>query len=133
MIFEENVSLKPYNTFGLDYKADLLIHTDEISEVSGLFRERKKIKEPLLVLGGGSNLLFMGDFTGTIIHPRFGGIQAESASGDDIFVIAGAGVNWDDLVSWTVSKGLSGLENLSLIPGNVGEALFKTLGHMVLK
>lgn len=128
MTIEENVSLKSYNTFGLDYKADRIIHTDTISETSDLFRNQHDIKRPLLVLGGGSNLLFTEDFKGTIIHPRFSGINAESASGDDVLVSAGAGVNWDDLVGWTVSKGLSGLENLSFIPGNVGASPVQNIG-----
>jgi UDP-N-acetylmuramate dehydrogenase len=128
MTIDENVSLKTYNTFGLDYKADRIIHADSISETYELFRKQDSLKKPLLVLGGGSNLLFTEDFKGTIIHPRFNGINAESASGDDVLVSAGAGVNWDDLVDWTVSKGLSGLENLSFIPGNVGASPVQNIG-----
>lgn len=128
MIKEEQVSLKPYNTFGLDYKADTIIHIADPGEAITLFRKRKELKEPLLILGGGSNLLFTEDFKGTIIHPRFSGIIADSAGGDDVLVAAGAGVNWDELVGWTVSKGLSGLENLSLIPGNVGASPVQNIG-----
>jgi UDP-N-acetylmuramate dehydrogenase len=128
MTIDENVSLKTYNTFGLDYKADRIIHADSIPETYELFRKQDTLQKPLLVLGGGSNLLFTKDFKGTIIYPRFNGINAESASGDDVLVSAGAGVNWDELVGWTVSKGLSGLENLSFIPGNVGASPVQNIG-----
>jgi UDP-N-acetylmuramate dehydrogenase len=81
-----------------------------------------------MIMGGGSNLLFIGDYHGTIIHPEMDDISLEGKKGNDIIVSAGAGVIWDKLVESTVSKGLGGLENLSLIPGQVGAAPVQNIG-----
>lgn len=127
MKIEEDISLKKYNTFGLDYTAKRIIHTenenDTVKALAGLAPN-----EPLLVLGGGSNLLFTGDYKGTLLHPVNGGIKIEPDDQDSVIVSAGAGINWDNLVEWTVKNGLYGLENLSLIPGNVGASPVQNIG-----
>jgi UDP-N-acetylmuramate dehydrogenase len=127
MRIERNISLKKYNTFGLDYKAKKLVHLETISEASAFFRERKEY-DNTFIIGGGSNLLFTGDFEGELIHPQFAGISVESAEGNKIIVSAGAGVIWDTLVEWTVEKGFSGLENLSHIPGETGATPVQNIG-----
>jgi UDP-N-acetylmuramate dehydrogenase len=128
MTIENNISLKTLNTFGLDYKADSLIHLKTELESVELFRTRIKSKKPLLILGSGSNILFTSDFKGTILRPEFTGIKIEESTAESVLISAGAGVIWDDLVEWTVNKGLSGLENLSLIPGTVGASPVQNIG-----
>jgi UDP-N-acetylmuramate dehydrogenase len=128
MIIEENISLKQYNTFGLDYRAAVIIHLHTEDKAAGLLKKQRALRKPLFVIGGGSNLLFMSDFNGTLLHPQFGGIIVESRNADMVTVSAGAGINWDNLVEWSVENGLSGIENLSLIPGNVGAAPVQNIG-----
>ncbi len=127
MLIEENISLKPYNTFGLDYKADRIIHLHDDSEIRSV---SKKIGEfgPCFILGGGSNLLFTGDFNGTLLHPAIGGLRILKNESDSVIISAGAGIKWDNLVAWTVENGFYGLENLSLIPGNTGAAPVQNIG-----
>ena len=123
-----NVSLKSYNTFGLDYKADCVIHIGSEEEAVSLFKGEKTFNGPLFILGGGSNILFTADYHGTIVHPEIGGIKIEETNQEYALISAGAGVIWDRLVEWTVNKGLGGLENLSLIPGLVGASPVQNIG-----
>jgi UDP-N-acetylmuramate dehydrogenase len=127
MIFR-NVSLKTFNTFGLDYKADCMIHIRTEKEAITLFKGKTDWKKPLLILGSGSNILFTSDFKGTIIYPEFDGIKVEDQDRVKVIISVGAGVNWDDLVEWTVNNGFGGLENLSLIPGKVGATPVQNIG-----
>lgn len=127
MIYK-NIPLKKYNTFGIDYMADCMIHLRTEREAIALFRAKASWKEPLLILGGGSNILFTGDFKGTILYPAFKGIKIEEQMLNNVIVSAGAGVNWDDFVEWSVRKGYGGLENLSLIPGRVGATPVQNIG-----
>jgi UDP-N-acetylmuramate dehydrogenase len=129
MIYK-NISLKKYNTFSLDYKAECMIHIKTEKEATSLLSGTVSWKKPLLILGSGSNILFTSDFKGTILHPELGGIKIEEKEPGNGYVIvsAGAGVNWDDLVAWSVNKGFGGLENLSLIPGKVGATPVQNIG-----
>ena len=124
----KNVSLKAYNTFGLDYKADYVIHIQSEDEAITSFREELRARNPGFILGGGSNLLFTQDYHGTILHPEIGGIEVEEKNYEYAIISAGAGVNWDKFVEWTVSKEFGGLENLSLIPGLVGATPVQNIG-----
>jgi UDP-N-acetylmuramate dehydrogenase len=130
MIIYKNVPLKKYNTFGLDYIADCMIHVRTEKEAAALFTGIISWKKPLLILGSGSNILFTGDFKGTILYPELGGIKIEEQkqNNESVIISAGAGVIWDDLVKWTVNKGFCGLENLSLIPGKVGATPIQNIG-----
>lgn len=122
-----NVSLKPYNTFRLDYTAREIIHAtnpDEVAEAIDMVPQGSK----MMIMGGGSNLLFTEDFDGTIIHPEIPGIRIEEKSGVEVIISAGAGVNWDSLVEWCVRNSLYGLENLSLIPGDSGASAVQNIG-----
>jgi UDP-N-acetylmuramate dehydrogenase len=123
-----NKSLKSYNTFGLNYKVGTLIHVTSEEEAISFFNGKVSWQRPLLIIGGGSNLLFTSDFKGTILYPEITGINIEETSRDHIIISAGAGVNWDDLVEWTVERGFGGLENLSLIPGLVGATPVQNIG-----
>jgi UDP-N-acetylmuramate dehydrogenase len=129
MIYK-NVPLKKYNTFGLEYKADCMIHLTSEKDTAKLFSGAVTFKKPLFILGGGSNLLFTSDFKGTILYPDFRGIKIdkEESGNATVIVSAGAGIIWDDLVKWTVNRNLGGLENLSLIPGKVGATAVQNIG-----
>lgn len=123
-----NISLKSYNTFGLDYKADSFISIKSESEAVKVLRGGIKLKGQVFVVGGGSNILFTGDFKGTILHPEIGGIHIVKESHDEILVSSGAGVYWDSFVEWAVNNGFGGVENLSLIPGMVGATPVQNIG-----
>ena len=129
MIYK-NVPLKKFNTFGLSYIADSMIHIRTEKEATTILGGIKSLKDPLLILGGGSNILFTCDFMGTILYPELGGIKIEEVKQNEesVIISAGAGVIWDDLVNWTVNKGIGGLENLSLIPGKVGATPVQNIG-----
>lgn len=126
----KNIPLKKYNTFGLDYTAECLIHIKTEKEATSLFKGSYVWKKPLLILGSGSNILFIDDFIGTILYPELEGIKIEQQNENNksIIISAGAGVIWDDLVKWTVNNGFGGLENLSLIPGKVGATPVQNIG-----
>jgi len=128
MMIYKNLSLELYNTFGLDYHADLFISVGSEEEAIKLFKFKNEITEPVFILGGGSNLLFVSDFNGTIIHPSFEGINIEQETADYSIVSAGAGVVWDSFVAWAVDHGFGGIENLSLIPGLVGATPIQNIG-----
>jgi UDP-N-acetylmuramate dehydrogenase len=127
MIFK-NISLKSYNTFGLNYTAEFLISVKSESELVQILKDKGYVKKPIMILGGGSNLLFTGNFHGTIIRPEIGGMHIDEENSDSVLVSSGAGVNWDSLVEWTVDHGFWGLENLSLIPGTVGASPVQNIG-----
>ncbi|MEN3297599.1 MAG: UDP-N-acetylmuramate dehydrogenase [Burkholderiales bacterium] len=125
---EHDFSLRHHNTFGLDVKAhaylrvtspDLLQQVHALNPLAGL---------PRLVLGGGSNLLLTGDFTGLVLHICMNGIEILGEDSGKTYVRAAAGENWHQFVRWTLAQGLGGLENLSLIPGNVGAAPIQNIG-----
>jgi UDP-N-acetylmuramate dehydrogenase len=127
-MIHKNVLLKKYNTFGLDYTADCMIGLHNETDAIALFSREFSLNNSYLILGSGSNILFTGDFKGTILHPEFGDIRIEEQDGNEVLISAGAGVIWDKLVEWTVNKGFSGLENLSLIPGTAGAAPVQNIG-----
>lgn len=128
MNISRNYSLKSHNSFGLDYKADSFICVSSEEEALAALVSEVDYKKPFLVLGGGSNLLFVSDFYGTIVHPDITGIKEEFRDEDHIIISCGAGVNWDRFVEWAVSNGYGGAENLSLIPGNVGATPVQNIG-----
>jgi UDP-N-acetylmuramate dehydrogenase len=128
MLIFKNIPLNNYNTFRLGYKADCLVRVKTEREAVAFMRKNFSWKDPLLIIGDGSNILFTNDFRGTILKPELTGIRIEKSSGSEVIVSAGAGVKWDNLVKWTVEKGLCGLENLSLIPGQTGAAAVQNIG-----
>lgn len=121
-----NISLKPYNTFGITAQAKALFECATAADVHEAYEASRD--EKILVLGGGSNVLFTSDFDGHIIRPTIGGVQIIKRDGGDFHVRVGAGVEWDYFVSWAVSVGLHGVENLSGIPGNVGASPVQNIG-----
>jgi len=128
MVIQENQSLKQYNTFVVEAKAKyfVVIHTRE--ELFALFNNRKYARLPLLLLGGGSNILLTKDFQGIVVKINLKGIAIEKKQGDWVYVKAMAGENWHRFVLWALDQNYGGLENLSLIPGNVGTAPVQNIG-----
>ena len=122
-----NYSLLNHNTFGMDVKAKRYVEYDSEDELVQLL---SSLQGKVLHIGGGSNLLFCGDFDGTILHSAIRGIEVvEDVEGDDeVLVRVGAGEVWDDFVAWAVAEGYGGVENLSLIPGEVGASAVQNIG-----
>lgn len=121
-----NISLKQWNTFGLSVEAANAYIVSSLDDLKGL-KEIKKNAE-LLILGGGSNLLFTKNPSQSIIKNEIKGIEIVKEDDRYIYVKAGGGEVWHDLVMWSVSQNLGGLENLSLIPGTVGASPIQNIG-----
>ena len=128
MIIKENISLLSYNTFGIDAKADYFIEYSSVEELQMALQSEIVKSNRLLHIGGGSNLLFMKDFKGVILHSAINFIKKVSEDADTVMLEAGAVVNWDDFVAYTVENGWGGVENLSLIPGEVGASAVQNIG-----
>ncbi|MBN2272827.1 MAG: UDP-N-acetylmuramate dehydrogenase [Bacteroidales bacterium] len=128
LALQENISLQPYNTFGVGAKARWMAMPGSTEEVMDLLSHNRSERDPKFILGGGSNVLFTQDFTGLIIHPRIKGIEKVRESDEFICIRAGCGENWDDLVDYCVRNNLNGLENLSGIPGNTGASPVQNIG-----
>lgn len=124
---KENISLKPYNTFGVEAKAKYFVEAKSENDLQEIFETTIAKTEKLLILGGGSNMLFTDDFDGLVLKVGITGITY-TTQGDDILVTAGAGVIWNDLVNYCVENGFAGMENLSLIPGTVGASPIQNIG-----
>ncbi len=125
----ENISLKDYNTFGIDASARHFTAVHTVGEVQDLLYDELTVPAgPLLVLGGGSNILFTHDFEGLVLKMELEGIELVDDSQDYAEIRAFAGQNWDQLVSFCVGRGLGGVENLSLIPGTAGAAPIQNIG-----
>ena len=124
---EENVSLKNFNTFGIEAKARFFVEINHEEDLRELFLDQQWLTVPRLVLGGGSNMLFVKDFEGLVIRMNIRGIE-HRISHDEVYVEAGAGEVWNDLVNYCVDHGFAGMENLSLIPGSVGASPIQNIG-----
>jgi len=125
---KKDFSLKSRNTFGLEVNTRFFVEVSTIDKISFSLNYASYYNLPNLVLGGGSNILFTKDFNGIVIQPTIQGIEIAEDTPESTTVKVGAGVNWDSLVEWAVSRGLGGLENLSLIPGNVGASPIQNIG-----
>lgn len=124
MTFQSNFSLKKYNTFGIDAKAKqfVAIHTKE--ELAALLHNEKDI----FILGGGSNMLLTKDIDKLVVHIDLKGIEIVDSSDDFVWVKANAGENWHEFVLYCIENNYGGIENLSLIPGNVGTTPIQNIG-----
>ncbi len=120
--------LKSLNTFGFDVKARCLMQAHSEDEILQALNSREAENAPLLIMGGGSNLLFTKDYEGVILQPLMENIDVEEDNTDDVLLRVGAGVAWDDLVAYAVDKEWYGLENLSYIPGRVGASPVQNIG-----
>jgi UDP-N-acetylmuramate dehydrogenase len=123
----ENASLATRNTLRVAAKASLLAEIRDATKLPELLDFPAIRNRPLLVLGEGSNVLFTGDFDGTVLVMATRGVQVES-DGDTARIAVAAGERWDDFVRWTLGQGYAGMENLILIPGTVGAAPIQNIG-----
>ncbi|MDD3789553.1 MAG: UDP-N-acetylmuramate dehydrogenase [Petrimonas sp.] len=126
MNIKHNIQLQPYNSFRTKAVAKLFCEPETEAELSEILQTYAD--EPKLILGGGYNLFFTKDFDGLVIKPAMRGIKKLSENDDSVEMEVGAAENWDDFVSYCVSHGYSGVENLSLIPGTVGAAPIQNIG-----
>jgi UDP-N-acetylmuramate dehydrogenase len=127
-LLEHSVSLRPFNTFGLDVRARLFARFASADELRALLQLPEVQQAEKLILGGGSNLLFTQDFDGVVLKNEIQGLEIVSQDEDSALVRAGAGESWHGLVQFTLDNGLNGIENLSLIPGTVGAAPLQNIG-----
>ena len=122
-----NGSLKKFNTFNVDEKAKVLVEIDRVSDLF-TFLSKENQKDKMLVLGGGSNILFTKSYEGIIISLKNKGIELIDEDENNILVEISSGESWNDFVVWAVENNFGGVENLSLIPGNVGAAPIQNIG-----
>jgi UDP-N-acetylmuramate dehydrogenase len=132
MNIEENISLKKYNTFGIDVRAAKFATFNTSEEAKELieFSKTKSSRAPssILTLGGGSNILFTQNFAGIVLKNEISGIEKTIEDDQHVYIKAGAGVNWHQLVMHCIENNWAGLENLSLIPGNAGASPMQNIG-----
>lgn len=124
MIDQKNYSLLRHNTFGIDAKCKRFIEYSSVEEAQQVAEMITDADQPLLILGGGSNLLLTGDYNGTVLHS---GIRFLEQT-DECHVRCGSGFIWDDVVDYCVANNLYGAENLSIIPGEVGASAVQNIG-----
>src|SRR5512140_3814160 len=126
----KNISLKPYNTFGIDVQAAHFAVFKNMEEVGELLNgdPLSNSNQHILILGGGSNILFTQNVNGLVLKNEMEGIGKIKEDDTHVFVKAGAGVNWHRLVMHCIENNWAGLENLSLIPGNVGASPMQNIG-----
>ncbi len=123
---EHDIDLQPFNTFGLSSVAERLVHVGSPEDVVEYFTSSQP--SPSLVLGGGSNMLLTRDLPGTSLKIELPGIELIQEDADHVYVKVGAGEVWHEFVLHAISQGWAGVENLSLIPGNVGAAPMQNIG-----
>ena len=128
MNIQHNYPLLAHNTFGMDVEASVFVEYESVTELKEILLHQLCPEGKWLHIGGGSNLLFTGDFDGMILHSAIKGFEVVGENEDEVLVRAGAGEVWDDFVAYTVEKGWYGAENLSLIPGEVGASAVQNIG-----
>ena len=128
MQIRENFSLENMNSFRLPVKTRLFMEYENDAELEKILRDAFCCEQRFLPIGRGSNLLFLNDFDGIILHSAIKGITPVEETDDSVLIRAGAAEVWDDVVAYAVDKGLGGIENLSLIPGETGAAAVQNIG-----
>lgn len=126
MTIQSNISLKTYNTFGIDVKAKHFVSVKNIIELQEVLEQNEH--RTILVLGGGSNMLLTKDVDALVIHVDIKGIEVLDNSENKVTVKAMAGENWHEFVKYCIENNFGGIENLSLIPGNIGTAPIQNIG-----
>ncbi|MEQ8525817.1 UDP-N-acetylmuramate dehydrogenase [Gracilimonas sp.] len=125
---QENFNLSDYNTMGIAAKARYFVSVKSVEELKNLLADTRFYNTPKFIISGGSNVLFVSDYDGLVIHVDIKGISIEHEDEIQVKLNAGAGENWHQLVLYCVEKGWGGIENLSLIPGSVGAAPIQNIG-----
>lgn len=126
MTILSNISLKPYNTFGIDAKAKHFVSVESIEDLRTVLSLKEYSNR--FIIGGGSNMLLTKDIDALVVHINLKGIDILSETQSEVVVKANAGENWHEFVLWCLQKDYGGIENLSLIPGNVGTAPIQNIG-----
>lgn len=126
-VIQQDVSLKPFNTFGVEARAKYFFEALTMDDLLWIIHQ-PEFEEEKLIIGGGSNMLLTKDFDGLVIKISMKVKWVEKQDGDQTLVSVMAGENWHQFVLWSLEQGLGGLENLSLIPGNVGSAPIQNIG-----
>lgn len=124
MEIKENISLKNYNTFGIDVNAKRFVEVTSVYELQQLVKTEKD----LFLLGGGSNMLLTSDIDKLVVYLNSKGISIDKEDENKAYITANAGENWHEFVLWAISQNYGGIENLSLIPGNVGTCPIQNIG-----
>ena len=128
MLVEKNVPLQTYNTFGIAARAHTLVRVRSAKDVHDLLGDHRLARQPVFVLGGGSNIVLTGDVKPVVLKMEIKGLRLLEETDKAWIVEAGAGEVWHEAVAWTLSQGYPGLENLALIPGTVGAAPVQNIG-----
>ena len=127
----KNISLRRYNSFGIDARADLLVEWNSVEDLADFIAANRHLFTPESrwdILGAGCNTLFAADYKGTLLHSTAKGIEVVSSNDQQVVIRAAAGELWDDVVAWSVERGLWGMENLSAIPSSVGASAVQNIG-----
>ncbi len=127
-MIQKNISLKPYNTFGMDVTASHFATFGSVDELNQILHLTEIKKSPMLVLGGGSNLLLTKNFEGLVLKNELHGISILKTENEFTYVKSAAGEVWHNFVLFCIENNLGGVENLSLIPGSVGAAPMQNIG-----
>lgn len=128
MRIEQNYSLLKHNTFNLDVKTRWFVEYESEDDLQKLLHDEYFFSQAFFHIGQGSNLLFLGDFNGVILHSGIKGIEIEKENADFVWLKVGAAEDWDSFVAHCVENGWGGVENLSKIPGEVGSSAFQNIG-----
>jgi len=128
MIISENVSLKPYNTFGIEANARVFAEMQSVQDIQIFCNTPRYKDQQKLILGGGSNILFTQEYDGIIVKMNTKGIIKIKETKDHVYLNVQAGEVWDDFVNYCLQNNFGGLENLVLIPGNVGSCPIQNIG-----
>ena len=128
MIIEQNYSLEKHNTFGLTAKTRWFMEYDNEEDLSKILKDEFFQESLSIHIGGGSNILFLGDFNGVVLHSAIKGISLIEENDEYVVLRIGAAEIWDDVVAYAVNKGWGGIENLSFIPGEAGAAAIQNIG-----
>lgn len=126
---EINLSLKPYNTFGIDVRCDEFVEVHDLKSLEHILLSHDyKPAGHYFILGGGSNILLRDRIKKIVLYNQIKGLNIVESKGNETIIAAGGGEIWNDLVMWALANGLGGIENLSLIPGSVGAAPIQNIG-----
>ena len=126
-MIEQNISLKPYNTFGIEAKTKWFASFSSVNELKEIHSD-KRFNQSKLILGGGSNLLLTKDFEGLVLKNEILGKTIVREDDNSVFIEVGGGIVWHDFVLFCVANNYGGVENMSLIPGSVGAAPMQNIG-----